>query len=167
MNDSIQRNISKLKEQLASNPDSILIGQIYEGNPRPEMEDKNGALAEYTQFLQECDGASFGEIILFSVRELSRNQFYVETLAGGTETWLFIGHILYEPLVINKTDGKVYMFYGDEPVDWPEECFGSFDHFLMEVAFGKKYLDLVPVDLEDGWVRLIRELDGWTTRLPY
>ncbi|MCA1294950.1 hypothetical protein LBW89_18205 [Paenibacillus sp. alder61] len=167
MNESLKRNINKLKTQLASNPDSILIGQIHDGNPQPEMEDKNGALAEYTQFLQECDGASFGEIILFPVRELSRNQFYVETLAGGTETWLFIGHILYEPLVINKTDGKVYMFYGDEPVDWPEECFGSFDHFLMDYAFGKKYLDLVPVDLEDGWVRLIRELDGWTTRLPY
>lgn len=91
----------------------------------------------------------------------------METLAGGTETWLFIGLILYEPLVINKTDGKVYIFYLDVPADFPEECFGSFDHFLMKYAFGKKYLDLVPVDLEDGWVRLIRELDSWTMRLPY
>ncbi|WP_334073571.1 MULTISPECIES: hypothetical protein [Paenibacillus] len=167
MNESLKRNINKLKEQLASHPDSILIGQIHEGNPHPEIEDKHGGLAEYTQFLQECDGASFGEIDLFPSRELSRNQFYVETLAGGTETWLFIGLILYEPLVINKTDGKVCMFFRDIPVDSPGKCFGSFDHFLMGYAFGKKYLDLVPVDLEDGWVMLIRELDSWTRGLPY
>ncbi|GIO86723.1 hypothetical protein J25TS5_36550 [Paenibacillus faecis] len=65
MNESLKRNINKLKAQLASDPDSILIGQIHEGNPRPEIEDKNGVLAEYIQFLQECDGARLGRSIFF------------------------------------------------------------------------------------------------------
>ncbi|MCM3700712.1 hypothetical protein [Paenibacillus macerans] len=134
---NIKKYIHRIKEQLANNPDSILIGQINEGNPRPDIEDKHKVLVEYLEFLHECDGVSLGEIDIFPSHELPRNQFYVESLKGGTETWLFIGLVLYEPIVINKTDGKVYRFYRDIPTDTPEECFGSFNHFLMNYAFGK------------------------------
>lgn len=83
MNDTLKSIINKVKERLESNPDSILTGQIRKGNPNPKVENSSEILNEYTEFLQECDGASLGEIDLFPSIELSRNQFYVETLKGG------------------------------------------------------------------------------------
>ena len=45
------------------------------------------------------------------------------------------------------------------PTDTPEECFGSLNNFLMEYALGKKYIDIVPVDNDDEWTNLLRELN--------
>ncbi|SFE97245.1 hypothetical protein SAMN04487969_110103 [Paenibacillus algorifonticola] len=158
MNDTLKNIINKVKERLESNPDSILTGQIRKGNPNPNVENSSEISVEYIEFLQECDGASFGEIDLFPSSELSKNQFYVETLKGGKETWLFVGLILYEPIVINKTNGDVYRFYRDIPTNMPQECFGSFNNFLMEYAFGKKYMDIAAVDRDNDWTILLAEL---------
>ena len=156
--DVILKNlIYRIKKKFEGNPDSILIGEIREGNPN--VGDGTQNLVEYIEFLKISDGAYFGEIILFSSSELAKNQFYVETLQGEREIWLFIGHILYEPIVINKVDGKVYRFYRDVPTDTLEECFGSFDNFLKEYAFSRKYSSIVPVDQDDEWVKLLTELN--------
>jgi len=160
LNDYLKNIISRVKERLENIPNGILIGQIRKGNSTPEIEeDEQHVLVEYIEFLKACDGASLGEIDIFPSSELSRNQFYVESLEGGKEAWLFVGLVLYEPIVISKTSGNVYRFYRDVPTDTPEECFGSFNSFLMEYAFGKKYIDIVPVDQDDEWMNLLRELN--------
>ncbi|NGP61481.1 hypothetical protein L3476_16525 [Paenibacillus thiaminolyticus] len=159
MNDVLKNTISRVKEKLENNPEGILIGQIRKGNPNPEVEDRREVLVEYIEFLKECDGASFGEIDIFPSHELSRNQFYVEMLDRGKEDWLFIGLVLYEPIVINKTNGYVYRFYRDTLINTPEECFGSFDNFIMEYVLGKKYVDLVPVNQGDEWMTLLSEMN--------
>lgn len=159
MNDHLKNILNRVRERLESNPKGIVIGQIRNSCNDPGIEDRNSVLAEYIEFLKECDGASFGEIDIFSLSELSRNQFYVETLKGGKEDWLFIGLILYEPIVINKTSGNVYRLYRDVITSTPEESFGSFNNFLVEFALGQKYLDIVPVDHEDEWMSFLRRLN--------
>jgi hypothetical protein len=89
MTNDLKEIIKRLRNYLTSIPDSILLGQINEGNSDSQVEDPRGGISEYLEFLKECDGASFGEIILFSSCEAGKNQFYVETLQGRQEDWLF------------------------------------------------------------------------------
>jgi len=160
MNSVIRRRLNKIKGKLMVIPDGILVGNIGEVlSGGQEIISKIKAYTQYVEFIREFNGASLGEIELFPIQEAEKNQFYTEHLIGGQNNWRFIGHILYEPLVIKRDDAKVYRIYRDSEEDHPTECFGSFDDFLLNYALGDQYKTVVPINSDDLWVELLNEVD--------
>ncbi len=61
------------------------------------------------------------------------------------ESWLSIGQILYEPLIMNRFDGIVYRLDEDGTT---MNDFGELDFFLKNVVFGS------------GYCKVIMDMDG-------
>lgn len=156
MSDNIRCIIRNVREKLQDELNAIFIGTIKEGNPNPLPNEK---VKDCIDFLKESNGASFGQIDLFPLNELDRNQFYVETLQGKKEHWICIGLVLYEPIVLNKINGQVYRFYRDIETEIPEECFGEFNNFLTNYVFGKKYAEIIPSAEDEEWYQFLKKVN--------
>ena len=156
MNKQLIENIQKVKIYLNEKPERIMIGWVHDGIFDPDSTEEN--LYGYIEFLKVCDGASFGDICLFQLKDVIKYQFYVEILPGGRENWFAIGHVLDEPLILNKYSGEVFRAYRDDYDHQPYEHFGQLDDFLLQYAFGKKYMEIVPADEDDEWIKLLLDL---------
>lgn len=154
MNIPIKNIIKSIKVELSSDPSTVIFAKLWDGI-RDEVIDNRFKIKSYYNFLEESNGARFGLIDLFSSEMLAKSQYRVTDMQGGEENWMCIGQILYEPLVINRIDGKVYRFYQGGETDIAPDCFGSFEDFLLEYVFGEKYIEIVPNFEPDEWYKLV------------
>ena len=154
MNDNLIKIIDLAKQKLKETPGSILFGDLAKGEDKiPDH--LNWPI--YSEFLKICNGARCGDIDFWSINDLSQNQFYVTAMEGGQEVWLCIGQVLYEPLMLNKQDKKVYLLRKDELDNVPIFCFESFSDLILYYVFGKGYRDIVPDAENDEWYIFLKK----------
>ena len=157
MNDKLKIIIQTVKIELSKNPNGLIIGKIRDGNTL-KVDNCNANIQSYYDFLDICNGARCGSIDFFGTDMLNDYQFMVSAIPGGEEEWFYVGQILYEPVVINKTNSKVYCIYRDNADDNLGDCYGYFDDFLTDYVFGKKYADIIPDAEDDEWYQLLKKL---------
>jgi len=92
---TLETIITHYRNRLASLPDAILIGEIPEGAESIPPEVSQYIAPVHSAFLKLCNGGTFGDIILWSVEELLKNQYRVP---AEQPSWYEIGQLLYEPL---------------------------------------------------------------------
>lgn len=155
MDDQLKSIIKKVKEKLAAEPESIIYGELNEGNT--DIEVTNDCFKQYFEFLKESDGARCGAVDLWAFDELFLHQFRVSDFSGGTEKWIEVGQVLYEPLVIEKDSGQVYCFYQGHP-DKAAQTLGDFNYFLLNYVFGRKYEELVPDAHLEDWYQFLKRI---------
>lgn len=155
MNELLKITIEKVKEDFISEPDSIIYGELNDGNK--SICSNEGPLKEYFDFLRICDGARFGAIDLWSYGELPLHQTRISDFSGGPEKWIEVGQILYEPLVIEKESGFVYCFYQGHPAK-TGQTLGEFDCFMLNYVFGKKYKELIPDSHLEDWYQYLERV---------
>lgn len=153
MNKELSILLKELRLKLKDEPTSMIYADM---NIKTDKIINNyGKSQTYFDFLKECDGARFGAVDLWSFSELSEHQFRITELVGETENWLEIGQVLYEPLVIEKSTGLVYLFKQSAP-ERLERSFGEFDDFLFHYVFGRKYGEIVPdAEIDDEWYQFL------------
>lgn len=155
MNNELCKKISKARYELSKDVSSVIFGELNDG----VVCDENLRIKPYCDFLNVCNGASCGDIDLWSNEDIGQNQFRVTDLDGGSEKWVCIGQILYEPLVINLDSEEVYLFYQGHEKEIEGKCFGKFDDFLMEYVFGEKYAEIIPDVQDDEWYSFLRRIN--------
>ncbi len=153
MNNDIKTIIDCLKEGLKGDPSSIVFGKLNDGIGEVNEETRL-KLGKYYDFLSLTNGARCGEIDLWSYSELEKNQYVLSDIQDEKESWLSIGQILYEPLLINRFDGNVYEFIVD---DGSKSCFGELDFFLKNYVFGSSYCKVIPNSEKDDWILFLKE----------
>ncbi|POZ55840.1 hypothetical protein MKY08_13610 [Lysinibacillus sp. FSL M8-0337] len=153
MNKDIKTIIDCLKDGLKRDPSSIVFGKLNEG-----IGEMNEAtilkLGKYYDFLRLTNGARCGDIDLWGYSELEKNQYVLSDLQDEKESWLSIGQILYEPLLINRLDGNVYEFIVD---DGSKNCLGELDFFLKNYVFGSSYSKVIPNSEKDDWFLFLKK----------
>ena len=149
MDNDLLKIISVAREKLKETPHSMLFGDLPNGEDK--ISNNNDIFPAYYEFLKVCNGARCGDIDLWSNNDLPDTQFYIEELDGGRDIWLCIGQILYEPLIFNCMDEKVYFFRKDELDSAPIFIFDSFYDFFKNYVFGQKYKEIIPDVDNDSW----------------
>lgn len=158
MNDNLKCIIKTVRSELNKEPSSIIIGKLGNAIINEEI-NGNFKIQSYYDFLKECNGARCGSIDLWSFEMLLKNQYRVTEIPGCKDTWLCIGQILYEPIVVNKIEGKVYRFYQGHETDISADCLGSFEEFLMMYVFGNKYAEIIPDADKEGWYQFLQKIN--------
>jgi len=154
LNDNLIKIINLARQKLKENSQSIMFGDLANG---VELIHDNFNCPIYCEFLKVCNGASCGDIDFWSTKYLMKNQFYLVNMRGGQDTWLCIGQVLYEPLMLNKQDEKVYLFRKDELDGAPIFCFESFNDLIENYVFGERYRDIVKNVENDEWYIFLKE----------
>ncbi|MEK4063903.1 MULTISPECIES: hypothetical protein [Paenibacillus] len=147
--------IKKVKEKLVAEPDSIIFGELNEGNTGIKSNDD--CIKQYFEFLKESDGARCGAVDLWSFDEFPSHQSRVSDFLGGIENWIEVGQVLYEPLVIDKNSGQVYCFCQGHPAR-VGQTLGDFHYFLLNYVFGGKYEELIPDAHLDDWYQFLKRI---------
>lgn len=111
-------------------------------------------LGEYYNLLRLTNGARCGDIDLWSYSELEKNQFVLSNIQDEKESWLSIGQILYEPLIINRFNGNVYKYIVDED---SMICFGKFNFFLKNSVLGSGYCNIIRNSENDDWFLFLKK----------
>ncbi|MDG0872237.1 hypothetical protein FLT15_24985 [Paenibacillus thiaminolyticus] len=158
MNETLKKIIEKTRIALESDPDGPVIGKIRSGK-EVDFEKIKGP-KDYYDFLGISNGARCGAIDVFPFETMSGSQSlleFIENPEDAKEQWIYIGQTLYEPLLINELDGLVYQFYEGPPLE-KGECYGTFDCFLLNYVFGKKYSEVIPDADNDDWFQLLKKL---------
>ena len=127
---------------------------MIEGIETNLFKDENNLL-EYRSFIQFCNGARFGDIDLWGVEEILENQFYIKE---HIDVLVCIGQILYEPIIVNKANGNIYLFdYDNNTIRYDIE-FGSFNNFINEFIFGVGYEEIIPDIQSDEWYNFLKKI---------
>ncbi|MDQ0178362.1 hypothetical protein [Bacillus chungangensis] len=159
MNDTLKTIIEKMRAALESDPDGLIIGKFRSGKEIDSSIFKD-ATKEYADFLAISNGARCGSIDLFPFEIMSESQSFLdllENLEDAQEQWIYIGQVLYDPIIINKINGFVYHFYEGLPLE-KRECYGTFEEFLINYVFGKRYSEIIPDANNDEWYQLLKRL---------
>lgn len=156
MTKKLNQIIEKVRYELSKNPSLITAGKINNGIYK---DGKDLPIKPYREFLDVCDGARCGIVDLWSNENIKKNQYRVMNIDGGNEKWVCIGQILYEPLVFNLQDEKIYLFYQGYENEIKEKCFGNFDDFLLNYVFGEKYKELIFDMVNDEWYMFLTDID--------
>lgn len=155
MNEDIKKIIDCLKEGLKEDPSNIVFGKLNDGivgvNENVSLE-----WGGYHELLKITNGARCGDIDLWSYSELERNQYVLSDIQDEKESWLSIGQILYEPLIINRFDGNVYRLIMDEDGSMMN-YFGDLEFFLKKYVFGSGYCEIIPDSEEDDWFLFLKK----------
>ncbi|WP_146172216.1 SMI1/KNR4 family protein [Melghirimyces profundicolus] len=113
-------------------------------------------LSDYIEFLRECNGATFGSIILFSWDELSEEEWRLWGMEEETKNWICIGVTLSDEVIaLNKYDGSVHLFHQGPPFQHLGVLGKDFNEFLGDYVFGIKYLDISCGD-KDDWYQILK-----------
>lgn len=125
------------------------------------------APAEYLELLRLTDGPSFGEVVVYDVKRIEKNQFYADDDEGapvrlGRDLWFCFGKVNEDPLFINRQDGSVWGF-PDQGIVWQdsdvfEKFADSLGEFLERYALGPEYRALSGVEEDDQWWRLLMHI---------
>ncbi|WP_145045803.1 hypothetical protein [Paenibacillus xylanexedens] len=153
MNSQLKRTIDQVKEVLMQDHDSIVYGQLHSGLGYTLPSDFPH-LRQYYDFLGISNGARCGVIDLWSYEELKKNQYRMTSWVNDVSDWLEVGQILYEPLVINRKSGLLYVLKEEEYIK-EEENIGECDDFLFNYVFGDKYYSIAE-GVDDWWLLLKR-----------
>ncbi|WP_128102961.1 hypothetical protein [Paenibacillus sp. DCT19] len=154
MNLQLKRIIDQVKEALAQDHDSIIYGQLNSGIRYIPSDGSH--LRQYYDFLGRSNGARCGVIDLWSYEELNKNQYRMTSWMNDVSDWLEVGQILYEPVVINRSSGLLYILKDEEELE-EDKNMGEWDNFLFNYVFGEKYRSVAPVvDADDWWLLLKR-----------
>lgn len=156
MNNKLRNIIEKIRNEFSKDPSLIMIGEMNDGLKSETR--KALCIKPYCDFLEVCNGARCGIIDLWSDEDIENNQYRVTDLIGGSDNWICIGQILYEPLVFNLKDEQVYLFFQGHEREIKESCFGEFDTFLLNYVFGKRYRELMPNTVNDEWYDFLKRL---------
>ncbi|WP_324822883.1 hypothetical protein [Sinanaerobacter sp. ZZT-01] len=155
LDDNLIKRIHSAKQKLKTRPDSILFGELKEGE---DCISDSFNCPIYCEFLKICNGARCGEIDFWGINDLLQNQFYTMDIKGGQVVWLCIGQVLYEPLMLNKWDKKVYLLRKDELDRTPPIfCFESLDDLMKNYVFGERYRNIVSDAEHDEWYIFLKE----------
>ena len=146
MNESLKSRIAQLRSALKIDPAGIVAGEV-----RPPNANAGTGVAFWDQFLAEADGGTFGSIDIWSVEELGKKQFYATQMPGGSDVWLVVGQILYEPLAVSRKTNQVVL----HPQNGEPRSLGKIDEFLSHIAFGDGYAEVIPDAEEEEWWHLI------------
>ncbi|MHA6534213.1 hypothetical protein [Paenibacillus sp. BAC0078] len=154
MDSHLKSIIEKVKKKLVNEPDSIIIGELNQGNI--SIKPNEDHLKDYFDFLSEVDGARCGAIDIWSYDELAEHQFRVSDYLEEKEDdkWIEIGQVLYEPLFINANSGRVLCFKQGYPLS-EGQSLGDFNYFLLNYVFGRKYAELVPDSHLEYWYQFL------------
>lgn len=153
MYEEIEKIIDCLKEGLEEDPSSIVFGKLNDGIG--EMNETNTLkLGVYYNLLRLTNGARCGDIDLWSYSELEKNQFVLLNIQDDKESWLSIGQILYEPLIMNRFNGNVFKYIVDED---SMKCFGEFNFFLKNSVLGSGYCNIIPNSENDDWFMFLKK----------
>lgn len=125
------------------------------------------APAEYLELLRLSDGPSFGDVVVYGVKWIEKNQFYADDREGapvrlGRHLWFCFGHVNDDPLFINRQDGTVWGF-PDQGIVWQnsdvfEKLADGLGEFLERYALGPEYRVLTGVEEDDQWWRLLTHI---------
>lgn len=140
MNSNLKLLIKSVKKSLEIEPNNMMIGDLNEG-----WNEVNNFI--HLSYLSEFNGGRCGSIDLWSMDKLSSNQYRLSAL--NQNEWLEIGQVLYEPLVLNKTSGEVYLM--DEDVEKKKASFKDIEYFLSNYVFGQRYKEIIPEGEKDEW----------------
>jgi len=156
MKNEVLIKMASARKKLEENLDSILFAKISEpyGGIMKEAD-----LPVYHEFLGICDGARFLDVDFFGFRDVQRSRLLTPDINGGEALWLYVGQILYEPLLINRQDLKLYFFSRSEQgySEFPIKCFGGLDEFLLCYIFGEQYRD-ISINIEnDEWYDFLQQ----------
>lgn len=147
MNAALRSRIAQIRSAVEADPEGIVAGEV-----RPPYPHASTGVPLWDQFLAEADGGRFGSIDIWPAADLAQNQFYTSEVQGGSEGWLVIGQVLYEPLMLSRETGNVMV----HPQTGDARSLGSVDHFLAHHVFGAGYADLVLGGEQDGWWEILR-----------
>ncbi|WP_143536095.1 hypothetical protein [Saccharibacillus sp. O23] len=113
-------------------------------------------VGDYREMLDLFDGARCGAIDLWSYADLPQHQFRVSDVEGGPNAWIEIGQVLYEPLLLNRENGSIYLLNTDRD----DLCLlaSNLQSFLKNDIFGSGYAKLVPDHEHDGWYLFLHEM---------
>lgn len=140
MNSNLKLLIKSVKKSLEIESNNMIIGDLNEG-----WNGVNNFI--HLSYLSEFNGGRCGSIDLWSMDKLSENQYRLSAL--NQNEWLEIGQVLYEPLVLNKTSGEVYLM--DEDVEKKKASFKDTEYFLSNYVFGQRYKEIIPEGEKDEW----------------
>lgn len=146
MNTVLRTRIEQLRKVLENDPASIVAGEI-----RPPCSNSRTGILLWDQFLTEANGGRFGSIDLWSTDELGKNQFYTSQMPGGSNVWLVVGQILYEPLAVCRVTNDTVVY----PQNGEAQNLGGIDHFLSHYAFGEGYSKIIPNGEQDEWWQIL------------
>lgn len=154
MNEDIKKMIDCLKEALKEDPSTIIFGKLNDGFTGIHEEADSLKLGKYYDLLKVTNGARCGDIDFWSYSELESNQYVLSDIQDDKESWLSIGQILYEPLLMNRFDGNVYKLDEDGTT---MNGFGELDFFLKNDVFGSGYCKVIPDSEQDDWFLFLKE----------
>jgi hypothetical protein len=156
MNTELHQTITLIKKELDKTHASIIFAQLKSGIKLGAAEIEK--LGVYSEFLDITNGARFGAIDLWSYDDLTRNQFVLHDRQNSKESLISIGQILYEPIILDINDQKVYTFKLDDDSDIPMTFIGGFDYFLRNYVFGERYGEILPDYDSDEWIIFLKDL---------
>ena len=151
--DGIARKVEMLREHLEGDPLGLVAGKLPPGDD--SIEEKEGPIGDYYDFLRVTNGARCGAVVLWAIDELPGKQYVCSDISGGTEVWFCIGHLIYEPLVINRQTGELRLIRQVRPPDVEGVSLGALEEFLDHEVFGSGYASLVPDVEDEEWYRIL------------
>lgn len=153
MNEETKKIIDCLKEGLQEDPSTIVFGKLNDGITGIHEADSL-QIGKYYDLLKITNGARCGDIDLWSYSELESHQYVLSDIQDDKESWLAIGQILYEPLIMNRFDGNVYKLDEDGTT---MNGFGELDFFLKNAVFGSGYCRVIPDSEQDDWYLFLKK----------
>ncbi|MBC9731542.1 SMI1/KNR4 family protein [Streptomyces sp. TRM68367] len=123
--------------------------------------------ASLRTFLTVANGATCGDVSIFSASTAEEMQFYADPISGaeitlGREKWLCCGVIVDDPFFVNRLSGEVW-YFPDTGVEWWksssfEKAADDFTSFFLRFVAGSCYVDVSATGREDQWAELLRQV---------
>lgn len=152
------QRIVALREELASDPDSIVTGQLKE--PASETKIEAAALlswhAPYADLVRMFDGGRLGAFWFPGVENLAADQNAIELYGVTTADWLCVGRTPTEDVLLH-TSGDVVLIDNDHPEFQVTRRRPSLATLLEDLT-GPGYEALECLRDFDPWWRLLEKL---------
>lgn len=121
MTPALRERIERARDALAAHPDLIVTRDV---GPPGAGDARWGA---YGELLGVCDGARFGELVLWSAAELDGQQYRIAGAIAGEA--LCVGQLDVSPLALDG-DGELWLV-GDERYGEATRRLGRLDDVLL------------------------------------
>ncbi|UYQ64385.1 hypothetical protein [Streptomyces peucetius] len=124
--------------------------------------------AAVREFLAVTDGATCGDVTLFSAANVPAMQFYADPVPGAAaavlsrEEWLCCGVVGDEPLFVHRATGEIW-YFPDTGTEWPkssafEKAADDLHSFFLHHMAGPGYPALSATGRDDQWADLLDSL---------
>ncbi|POX56622.1 hypothetical protein C3489_04315 [Streptomyces sp. Ru71] len=165
MSNELQRVVEALRDSMGRRPEWRMMNSLPAGaQPREVSAELPESLRN---FLLVANGATCGDVTIFSTSVIDQMQFYADPIPDaqvtlGREEWLCGGVISDEPFFVNRLSGEVW-YFPDTGVEWwqsPsfEMAAEDFTSFFLEFVAGPRYVDLSATGREDQWAEMLSHL---------